>query len=127
MRLAAEKYQKEYEKQNAKALEEILKDRAEAIKKGGKERRKIVTKAMRKDLAAPLLAVKRLSPGPDGQPTGSLATSPTEADDIVRNKWAAIYKGNVEDPQQLVDSFMAGIAHSIDRSASSTFSRPPNT
>ena len=117
MKLAAERFQQEYEKQRASAIIEMAQAKSMALKKGGRDSVRIISQAMRKDMAAPLLAVKRPTPGPQGQPAGSLATSPTEVDEIVRTKWAEIYRGNVEDPDHLVDQFLNKYADYLPRAS----------
>ena len=49
---------------------------------------------MKDDAANPLVAVRRKTKGPRGQPAGTVATSPTEVDAIIRKVYGEIYKGN---------------------------------
>ena len=55
--------------------------------------------------ANPIVAVTRPKKGKQGQPKGSVATSPKEIDAIIREEYGKIYKGNVEDHAKLVSDY----------------------
>ena len=55
--------------------------------------------------ANPMVAVTRARKGPQGQPAGSVATSPKEVDAICREEYGKIYKGNVSDHETLVKEY----------------------
>ena len=65
-----------------------------------------ICKDMGSSNANPLIAVTRTKRGPQGQPKGSVATSPKEIDAIIRETYGKIYKGNVADHEQLVREYM---------------------
>ena len=54
----------------------------------------------------PLSAVRRKKKGPNGEPKGSIATAQTEVDEIVREAYAEVYKGNLEDIEESTQRYM---------------------
>ena len=56
--------------------------------------------------APPLTAAKRVKKGPAGQPTGTVATETNEVDQIVRDAYNAIYRGNVVDQKAVAQRYM---------------------
>ena len=53
----------------------------------------------------PLIALKRRSKGPRGQPKGSTTTDPKEIDEIIRTAYGTIYDGNVKDHKKLMQEY----------------------
>lgn len=56
--------------------------------------------------AAPLLAVRRPKAGPRGQPKGTITTSPKEVDQITRDAYGKIYKGNVKNQEETAKRYI---------------------
>ena len=65
-----------------------------------------ICKDMGSSNANPFIAVTRTKRGPQGQPKGSVATSPKEIDAILRETYGKIYKGNVADHERLVQKYL---------------------
>ena len=65
-----------------------------------------ICKDMNNPNANPSVAVTRPKKGKQGQPKGSVATSPKEINAIIREEYGRIYKGNVEDHAKLVIDYM---------------------
>ena len=66
-------------------------------------------KQMKEDSANPLIAVRRKAKGPQGQPAGTVATSPTEVDAIIRNVYGDTYKGDSrkgESPEEMAEKYI---------------------
>ena len=61
---------------------------------------------MKGEPAAPLVAARRKTIGPRGQPPGTVATSPKEVDAIVRQEYDRIYDGNVEEQEAFANRYM---------------------
>ena len=97
----AGKYHEEARKQKELAereSERCNKKRYEAKGEGGWA----LCKDMGSNNANPLIAVTRPKRGQQGQPKGSVATSPKEIDAIIRETYGKVYKGNVVGHEKLV-------------------------
>ena len=57
--------------------------------------------------AAPLTALRRPKQGAKGQPKGSIATAPKEVDNIIRDVYGKIYRGNTEDPEKTTADYLS--------------------
>ena len=61
---------------------------------------------MQKDVARPMIALKRRKPGPRGQRKGTVTTKPKEIDEVIQQAYGEIYKGNVEDVPKMVKDYL---------------------
>ena len=101
----AKKYHEEVHKQKElaeKESERCKKKRYEAKGEG----QWAICKDMGSANANPLIAVTRTKRGTQGQPKGSVATSPKEIDAIIRETYGKIYKGNVDDHDKLIKEYL---------------------
>ena len=65
-----------------------------------------MSRAVHDGNAQPLVALLRTEPGPNDEPKGSIATEPSEVDQIARAKWGQITRGNLRDEAANVRKFM---------------------
>ena len=84
LKRTAGKYHDEVQKHKKKAEQDMkqMKVKLHEAKNGGQW---AMCKDMGGSTAAPLIALKRQTKGPKGQQKGTVATSPTEIDAIIRN------------------------------------------
>ena len=100
----AEKYHQDVQKQRDLAERESERCTQKRYQVKG-EGQWSICKDMGTPNANPMVAVTRIRKGPQGQPAGSVATSPKEVDAICREEYGEIYKGNVSDHKKLVKEY----------------------
>ena len=98
-------YHKLHDACKAKLREETSKCRRKLYEVKGRGQWNL-NQDMGKKEAAPLLAVKRPKVGPRGQPKGTITTSPKEVDQITRDAYGKIYKGNVDDQEGTAEKYI---------------------
>ena len=76
---------------------------------------RIVSKIIKGPQAQPLRVLKRPCDSKDGAPAGTLTTNEVELDQIAREAWRNIFKGNCEDHKKLVDDFFRKYSKHIFR------------
>ena len=87
-----------------KAKEEHRKEREDQYKKGKGEWP--VCKDIQREVARPMIALKRSKPGPRGQNKGTVTTKPREIDEIIQYVYGEIYRGNVIDAAHMVKYYL---------------------
>ena len=87
----------------AEQIEERRRAERYSEKSGGQWQ---ICKDMGSTFAAPLVAVKRMEVGPQGQAKGTIATSPHEVDSILRRALDETCDGNTKDPEKTAKEYM---------------------
>ena len=114
LKRTADKYHDEVQKHRKKAAQDMKKTKAKIheAKNGGQW---AMCKDMGGNSTAPLIALKRQEKGPKGQPKGTVATSPTEIDAIIRKAYGKIYKGNAKDQEKKAEEYMQKYAEYLHK------------
>ena len=60
---------------------------------------------MQRETARPMIALRRKK-GPRGQRKGTITTTPQEIDEIIQQAYGEIYKGNVEEPDKMMEKYI---------------------
>jgi ribonuclease HI len=72
----------------------------------GRNMQKSVSKALKHNAPAPMTALKRVVDRGPGKGVGTLATSPSERDQVLHDAWDPITEGNIEDVDAAAARFM---------------------
>ena len=104
MRRHAERYHKKYEASRRKQAQEEDKHLQQSYGEKGKGQWKICGD-MDQQSWSPLSAVRRIKGSKLG-PKGSIATSPKEVDEIIREQLSKIYDGDVNNQKKTVDKYI---------------------
>ena len=87
----------------AKAEEEKAKKEAYMLKSNGQW--KLAKRTVANKITRPLEAVRRQKTGPEGQAKGTVTVNPAEVDEVIREAYGKIYKGNSTDQEKLVQLY----------------------
>ena len=103
----ANRHHKNYLDHNRRRQEHKAKVKAQELQEKKKNRGlKKICRAIDAKCSKPLIAARRKQVGPKGQPIGTIATSPKEVDEIVKESWSQIYRGNEEDHEAAAKKFL---------------------
>ena len=105
MKRCAGKYHDEATRQQAKA-EAAVKEANQKLYKAKADRQCSMCRKMGGKHDEPLTALRRKEKGPQGQPAGTIATSPNEVDQILRKTLGKIYQGNAANGEGKAQRYM---------------------
>jgi hypothetical protein len=106
LKLQIQKYHKEHDKWRQKAVRKQKEVDQKLFAQKGKGHWHLMKSMQNRTKAKALIALRRTTRGPRGQPKGSITTDPEELDRIIRDAYGKIYDGNVEDQEGLKKAYM---------------------
>ena len=106
MKLQARRYHGEYEKWRQKAVRKQKEVDQKLFEQKGKGHWHFMKSMQNRTNAKALIALRRTTKGPRGQPKGSITTDPEELDQIIREAYGKIYDGNSKDQEGLKEAYL---------------------
>ena len=105
IKLQMQRYHKLHDKWRRKAIETKEKTDQKVYAMKGSGQWNLMKSMERKGHVKPLVALRRKTKGPRGQPKGSVTTDPDEVDGIIREAYGKIYDGDVKDQEKLKEEY----------------------
>ena len=102
---AAGRYRKAHQTLKGQALKDMREEKQRIVRIKGTGQWSLAKQMGVKSLP-PLTVVRRIVRGPQGEPVGSVATSPTEVDEIVREAYGKIYAGNKTEQEVALQEYL---------------------
>ena len=75
---------------------------------------------MNNESAKPMVALRRTKKGKHGEPKGTITTKPADIDEIIRETYGKIYKGNVDDPNECARKYMKDYKQFLHKAPTAT-------